>query len=65
MWKRRLDRQIQEMRKDLSRLERLAAGNHLKVKFSDSLQRKYWLKEKGIVVVIEVKAEDQSQGKQS
>lgn len=32
MWKRRLEGQIQGMRKDLSRLERLAAGKHLKTK---------------------------------
>lgn len=53
MWKRRLEGQIRGIRKDLSRLERLPAGKPLKTKVRDGLQRKYWLKEKGITVVIE------------
>ena len=47
-WKRRLTNQIEQMRKDLSRIERLKSGHPIKNKFKDDLQRKYWLKEKGL-----------------
>ena len=53
MWKRRLDQQILQFRKDLSRVEQLGLGKKLKKKFVDILQRKYWLKQKGWKVVVE------------
>ena len=47
-WKRRLTNQIEQMRKDLSRIERLKSGHPIKNRYKDDLQRKYWLKEKGL-----------------
>ena len=62
-WKRRLTNQIEQMRKDLSRIERLKSGHPIKNRYKDDLQRKYWLKEKGLNhVKEEIK---QSQGKTS
>lgn len=49
MCKRRLEGQYQVTRKDLSRLEMLAAGNPLKTKFRDVLQAG----REGITVVFE------------
>ena len=53
MWKRRLDGQIKQLRKDLGRIDLLAEGKTIKNKFSDILQKKYWVKEKGVNVVRE------------
>ena len=53
-WKRRLTTQIEQMRKDLSRIERLKSGHPIKNKYKEDLQRKYWLKEKGLNHVKEV-----------
>ena len=53
-WKRRLTTQIEQMRKDLSRIERLKSGHPIKNKCKEDLQRKYWLKEKGLNHVKEV-----------
>ena len=44
MWKRRLEGQIKQLRRDLARVEQLVEGKTFKRKFFDVLQRKYWLK---------------------
>ena len=53
MWKRRLEGQIKQLRRDLARVEQLVEGKMLKRKFLDVLQRKYWLKQKGTKIVRE------------
>ena len=52
-WRRRLTNQIEQMRTDLSRIERLKSGHPIKDKYKDELQRKYWLKERGMNHVTE------------
>eukprot|EP00795_Rhopilema_esculentum_P003281 gene3280-biopygen1499 len=49
MWKRRLQKQVKYLRKDLSRVEELRKGKTIKTRFQEQLQRKYWLKEKGLI----------------
>lgn len=41
------------MRRDHSRIEHLAAGKAINTKVKNALQRKYWLEQRGFVVVIE------------
>ena len=41
------------MRKDLSRVKELKKGRKIKDVIADELQRKYWLKEKGLITVSE------------
>ena len=53
MWKRRLQEQVKHLRKDLSRVEELRKGRTIKTRFQEQLQRKYWLKEKGLITVSE------------
>ena len=53
MWKRRIENQIKQLRKDLSRIEELKKGKKIKARFEEELQRKYWLKEKGLITVSE------------
>ena len=52
-WKRRLTNQIEQTRKDLSRIERMNSGYPIKNKCKEYLQRKYYLKEKGLYHVKE------------
>ena len=53
MWKRRIENQIRQLRKDLSRIEELKKGRKIKARYEEELQRKYWLKEKGLITVSE------------
>eukprot|EP00795_Rhopilema_esculentum_P002131 gene2130-biopygen11212 len=55
MWKRRLQKQVKYLRKDLSRVEELRKGKTIKTRFQEQLQRKYWLKEKGLITAEEEK----------
>lgn len=47
MWKRRLDGQIKQLRKDLAMVELLLEGKNIKKKCKEELQQKYWLHKKG------------------
>ena len=49
MWKRRFQEQVKHLRKDLSRIEELRKGRTIKTMFQEQLQKKYWLKEKGLI----------------
>ena len=49
MWKRRMEDQILRMRKNLNRVEELKKGRKIKDSIVDELQRRYWLKEKGLI----------------
>ena len=42
MWKRRIENQIRQLRKDLSRIEELKKGRKIKARYEEELQRKYW-----------------------
>ena len=53
MWKRRLEKQVQGLRQDLSGVECLTIGKTLKVKTMNRLERKYNLSTKGNSVVKE------------
>ena len=53
MWKRRIENQIRQLRKDLSRIEELKKGRKIKARYEEELLRKYWLKEKGLITVSE------------
>ena len=52
-WKRRLEDQIKQLRKDIARVEILKNGGKIKSRFRVLLQKKYWLKQKGYKRVIE------------
>ena len=52
-WKRRLESQVEELNKDLGRLNALLEGKRMKKKHQDNLQKRYKLKEKGIPKVKE------------
>lgn len=52
-WKRRIKCQISKLRKDLSRLERLKSGELQNTTVREGLERRYYLKKKGVTVVIE------------
>ena len=54
-WKRRIEEQIQQLRKDISHLEDLSKGKLKRKKDSicERLERKYYVKNKGTKVVIE------------
>ena len=53
MWKRRIENQIRLLRKDLSSIEELKKGRKIKARYKEELQRKYWLKERGLIIVSE------------
>ena len=50
-WKRHLEGQVKRLRKGLSRVEELRRGTKIKAKFEEELQRRYWIKEKGLIAV--------------
>ena len=52
-WKRRLGSQIQQLRKDINRVQRSKEGMMIKTRYREELQKKYWLKEKGYKRVID------------
>ena len=52
-WKRRLEGQIQQLRRDLSRLQQLKEGKMTKTRHREDIQKKYQLREKGVKHVIE------------
>ena len=52
-WKRRLEDQIKQLRKDIARVEILKNGGKIKSRFRVLLQKKYWLKQKGHKRVME------------
>ena len=52
-WKRRLESQIQQLRKDINRVQRSKEGMMIKTRYREELQKKYWLKEKGYKRVID------------
>ena len=52
-WKRRLEDQIKQLRKDIARVEILKNGGKIKSRFRMLLQKKYWLKQKGYKRVME------------
>ena len=52
-WKKRLEGQVKQLRKDLSRVEELRRGTTIKAKFEEELQRRYWIKEKDLIAVSE------------
>ncbi|XP_068738998.1 uncharacterized protein [Montipora capricornis] len=52
-WKKRIKLQISQLRKDLSRLERLKSGELQNITVREGLERRYYLKKKGVTIVIE------------
>ena len=52
-WKRPLEDQIKQLRKDIARVEILKNGGKIKSRFRMLLQKKYWLKQKGYKRVME------------
>ena len=52
-WKKRLEGQVQQVRRDLSRLLQLKEGKLSKTSHREDLQKKYRLREKGVKCVFE------------
>ena len=52
-WKRRLNGQVAQLRKDINRLERIKADELNNVLLQESLEERYNLKKKGLTVVLE------------
>ena len=52
-WKKRIKLQISQLRKDLRRLERLKSGELQNITVREGLERRYYLKKKGVTIVIE------------
>ena len=52
-WKRKLEGQIQQLRRDLSRLQQFKEGKLSKTRHREYLQKKYRLREKGVKCVFE------------
>ena len=52
-WKRRLQKQVSELNKDLGRVNALMQEKKIKQKHKDELQRRYKIKKKGLGVVRE------------
>ena len=52
-WKRRIKQKIMQLRKDISRLERLVNGQLRRAEISEPLERKYNIRQKGQQIVLE------------
>ena len=52
-WKRRLEKQVKELQRDLGRVDALIKNKTLKKKFLDHLQKKYRIRQKGPTTVRE------------
>ena len=65
-WKRRLENKMKQLRKDISKVQRLKEGTWIKTTFREDLQKKYWLKEKGYKVCYRgIETMSHSKGSQS
>ena len=52
-WKRRNGNQIAQLRKGVSRLEKLRSGELYNIAVCEGLEQRYYLKKKGVAVVLE------------